>query len=153
MVKDHFTRQLKRSLFIIAIFSFISPYAAFAAERYTVVGKIANIRTGPGTKYDIFCKAEKYYPLNVIKKSGNWYKVKDFEGDVGWIHKSLVKKMSSVITIKPKCNIRSEPGTKYQIVFKTNEGVPFKVIKKKGNWINVQHSEGRKGWIHESLVW
>ena len=127
--------------------------AAFAAERYAVSKKVANIRSGPGTKHEIFCEAEKYYPIILLKKSGNWYKVKDYEGDVGWIHKSLVGKISSVITVKKECNIRAGPGTKYRILFISNRGVPFKVVERKGRWIHIQHAEGHEGWIHKSLVW
>ena len=153
MLQHHFFGHLRIKLFIITISLILCTSLASAAERYAVMGKIANIRSGPGTKYEILCQAEKYYPINIIKKSGNWYQVEDFEGDVGWIHKSLIRKISSVITIKSKCNIRSGPGMKYKIVFISKKGVPFKVLKKKGNWIRVQHSEGHEGWIHKSLVW
>ena len=138
---------------ILTILTIFYAGSALAAERYAVVGKIANIRSGPGTNYEILCQAEQFYPLNMVEKKGNWYKVIDFENDYGWIHKSMVRKMSSVITTKPKCNIRSGPGMKHKIVFISKEGVPFKTLQRKGNWINVQHSDGHEGWIHKSLVW
>jgi len=153
MVQNLFSGHLRKSLFILAVLPIICASSATAAERYTVAGKVANIRSGPGTKYEILCRAEKYYPINIIQKSGNWYQIKDFEGDIGWIHKSLVNKIPSVITINSKCNIRSGPGMKYQILFISKKGVPFRIIKKKGNWIHVHHAEGHKGWIHKSLVW
>ena len=153
MSKRIFINYLKGNLLLIGFLFLVCSGTAMAAERYAVTGKIANIRSGPGTKHDILCQAERYYPLKVLKKSGNWYQVEDFEGDVGWIHKSLVSKMSSVITIKPKCNVRSGPSTKYQIVLITERGVPFKVVERKGNWIHVRHSEEHVGWIHKSLVW
>jgi len=34
-----------------------------------------------------------------------------------------------------------------------DSGVPFKVLTRKGNWIQVRHADGDKGWIHKSLVW
>lgn len=124
-----------------------------AAERLTVTAQVANIRSGPGTKYDILWKVEKYHPLSIIKKSDKWYRFRDFEGDVGWIHKSLIGKISSIITKKEKCNIRSGPGTDNKILFAVEKGIPFKVIKRKRNWINIQHADGDQGWIHKSLVW
>ena len=153
MGKRHTSWHRRARLFIMAIFLIIYTGAVSANERLSVVGKIANIRYGPGTKYDILFQAERYYPINIIKKSGNWYEVEDFEGDVGWIHKSMVSKVPSVITIKLKCNIRSGPGLKYEVVFVAEKGVPFKSIKRKGNWIHVKHSDGYEGWIHKSLVW
>ncbi len=133
---------------LIVIFSSI----AFA-ERLTIISSIANIRSGPGTGYDILWKVGKYHPILVLKKSGNWYHFQDFEGDKGWLHNSLVRNIPSVITNKVKCNVRSGPGTKFKILFTTEEGVPFKVLKRKGNWIHIQHADGDKGWIHKSLVW
>ena len=126
---------------------------AALAERLAIAAPIANIRSGPGTGHDILWKVEKYHPIFVLKKSGNWYHFRDFEDDKGWIHKSLVRKIPSVITSKEKCNVRSGPGTKFKILFTTGKGIPFKILKQKGNWIHVQHADGDKGWIHKSLVW
>ena len=136
------------SIVLLIIFSSIA-----IAERLTATSSIVNIRSGPGTKYDILWKIGKYHPILVLKKSGNWYRFRDFEGDKGWIHKSLVRNIPSVITNKENCNVRSGPGTKHKILFATEKGVPFKTLKRKGNWIHVQHADGDKGWIHKSLVW
>jgi SH3-like domain-containing protein len=122
-------------------------------ERYAVSASKANIRSGPGTKYDWVWQVGKYYPIEVENKKGNWYYFKDFEGDAGWIHKSLIEKIPTVITDKDKCNVRKGPSTKYDIAFTVGQGIPFRVIEKKGNWIHVEHADGDKGWIHKSLVW
>ena len=126
---------------------------AHAGERLTVAVPKANIRSGPGTNYDVIWQVYQYYPLSVIEKTGQWYRFVDFEGDKGWIYRSLVRKIPSVITIQEKCNIRSGPGTKYSVLFTTEKGVAFKVINRKGSWIHVRHSDGDKGWIYKSLVW
>ena len=123
------------------------------AERLTIKVPLANIRSGPGTKYDIIWNVEKYHPIVVLEKSGPWYHFRDFEEDEGWIHKSLINKIPSVITNKEKCNIRSGPGLNYKILFYVEKGIPFKVIKRKGKWINIQHADGDRGWIHKSLIW
>ena len=136
------------SIVLLIIFS-----GAALAERLSAASSIANIRSGPGTKYDILWKIGKYHPVLVLKKSGKWYHFRDFEGDKGWIHKSLVRNTPSVITNKENCNVRSGPGTKFKILFATEKGIPFKILKRKGNWIHVQHADGDKGWIHKSLVW
>jgi len=127
--------------------------SAASAERLAVSVSVANIRSGPGKNYDILWQIEKYHPLSFFKKSGSWYHFRDFEGDEGWIHKSLVRKIPSIITKKEKCNIRSGPGTGFTILFTVEKGIPFKVIKHKGSWIYIQHADGDRGWIHKSLVW
>lgn len=123
------------------------------AERMAVSAPLANIRSGPGKKYDIIWNMEKYHPVLVLKKSGRWIHFRDFEGDEGWIHVSLLNKAPTVITKKTICNIRSGPGTSFQIVFTVGKAIPFKIIKRKGNWIQIQHADGDTGWIHKSLVW
>ncbi len=123
------------------------------AERLTIVASVANIRSGPATNSDILWKVEKYYPIFVIKKSGSWYQFRDFEKDTGWVHKSLVGKLKAVITKKDLCNVRSKPSTKEKILFTVEKGIPFKVLKSKGHWLNIEHADGDRGWIHDSLVW
>ena len=123
------------------------------AERLAVSANVANVRSGPGTKYDVIWKIEKNHPIFVIHKADPWYQFKDFEGDKGWVHKSLVGKIETVITRGDISNIRSGPGTKYKVLFKVEKGIPFKVVKRKGHWIHIQHADGDEGWIHASLVW
>lgn len=123
------------------------------AERLSVSARIANIRSGPGTNYEILWKVEQYHPINVIKKQGPWYHFRDFEGDEGWIHKSLVQKNATVITAKEKCNVRKGPGTNHAIVFQIEKGIPFLILKRQKSWLQIKHADGDSGWIHKSLVW
>ena len=127
--------------------------SAASAERLAVSVSIANIRSGPGRAYGILWAAEKYYPLDVFQKSGQWYHFRDFEGDEGWINKTLLGKFPSIITKTENCNIRSGPDTSFEILFEVEKGIPFKVLERKGSWIQIQHADGDQGWIHESLVW
>ena len=126
---------------------------AASAERLAVSAPVANIRSGPGTSHALLWKVEKYFPIRVIEKSGEWYHFEDFEGDKGWVHQSLVSNISTVVTKNDECNIRSGPGTNYEIKFTVEKGIPFKVLEREGSWIHIEHADGDKGWIYESLVW
>ncbi len=123
------------------------------AQRLSVKADIANIRSGPNTSGAVIWQVEKYHPLQVIDKQGSWYLFEDFEGDRGWIHNSLLADVRTVIVKNDKCNVRSGPGTKNDIRFTVDKGVPFKVLKEKGKWLHVVHADGDQGWIHQSLVW
>jgi len=147
-ILNHKTRFL---IFFTFILWMLTPNAW--AERLSVFVSDANIRSGPGTQYDVLWRVEKYYPMEIIKKSGAWYYFRDFEGDTGWIHQSLVENTPSVIVDNTIANIRSGPGTSYQILFSVENGVPFKVLKRQGDWLHVEHGDGDRGWIHRSLVW
>ena len=112
-----------------------------------------NIRSGPGTNYEILWQAGQYYPLNILEKKGNWYYFSDFEQDKGWIYVTLVSDIPSLVVKVDEANVRSGPGKKYPLVFKALKGVSFKVLKTKGNWVQVKHGDGDIGWIYRSLLW
>ena len=138
----------------IIILLLIIVFAGVAnAERLAVSAPVANIRSGPGTGHNVVWKVEQYFPIFVIEKSGEWYRFEDFEGDKGWVHRSLVGKIPAVITKNDTSNIRSGPGTTHQVLFSVEKGIPFKVLKRENNWIHIEHADGDKGWIHKSLVW
>lgn len=124
-----------------------------AAERMSAKGDIANIRSGPGAKNELLWQIEKYHPVLVVEKKGVWYRFRDFEGDEGWIHASLLDKTHTVIVRVRRCNVRSGPSTDAEIAFTIDRGIPFKVLQKKGRWFEVEHADGDKGWIFETLVW
>jgi SH3-like domain-containing protein len=123
------------------------------AERLAVCVPEAQVRAGPGTNTKVLWRVEKYYPVNVIEHSGKWCRFRDFEGDEGWLHESVLDGSNTVITRGDNCKVRSGPGENSAAVFTANRGVPLKVLKKSGHWVNVQHMDGTKGWIAESLIW
>ena len=124
-----------------------------AAERMAVKADIANIRSGPGLTYDLLWQIEKYHPLQVVQKKDGWFRFKDFEGDEGWIHQTLVDTTPTVIVRVNRCNLRSGPGTQHDIAFTVDKGIPFKVLKTDGRWLQVQHADGDTGWLFNALIW
>lgn len=138
---------------LILLMSHVLTGTAWAERMFVNSGK-ANIRSGPGTdKYDVLWEVERYYPVEVIRKQGGWVYFRDFEGDEGWIYGKLLGKGATVITRTDMVNIRSGPGTQHDLIFKAERGVPFKVLKRQGDWIHIKSADGDKGWIHKKLVW
>jgi uncharacterized protein YgiM (DUF1202 family) len=114
---------------------------------------VANIRSGPSDNSDLLWKVEKNHPLDILEKKGGWCRFRDFEGDEGWIKASLLEDTPTVITKLDGCNVRSGPGLKYPVVFSVEKGIPFKVLKREGKWVHIQHASGSSGWIFSALVW
>ncbi len=119
----------------------------------TVKADKANVRSGPSAKSQLLWQVERYHPVLVVERKGAWCRIKDFEGDHGWIHSSLLDKTAAVIVRANRCNVRSEPSTTSDILFTVDRGIPFKVLKKKGDWFQVRHADGDEGWIFKSLIW
>lgn len=139
----------------IALCAILAAAGAAHAERLAVSANVANVRSGPGTGYDVLWQAEQYTPIEVIEKdkTGSWYYFKDFEGTKAWVYKTLVDKIDTVIVKKDRCNIRTGPSTDDHILFRAEKGVPFKVLQRKGEWLQIRHADGEIGWMHQMLVW
>jgi len=148
------SKTLTVKFFLVLLLSLSVFFATAAhAERLAVSTNKANIRSGPGTNHDILWEVEKYHPVQILKKQGKWYRFRDFEGDEGWVYAPLLKDIPTVITKKKKGNVRSGAGTNFKILFTAEKGIPFKVLKKKGDWFHIEHSDGDKGWVHKGIVW
>ncbi len=142
-----------KAIFLVLLTLMLTATAVGAAERMAVAAGTANVRSGPGTKNDQLWQVEKYYPVMVVEKKGGWCRIKDFEGDEGWIEASLLDKTNTVIVRVPKCNVRSGPGTEHETLFSVTKGIPFKVLQTKGQWLQVEHADGDSGWVMKNLVW
>ncbi|MBW1859679.1 MAG: SH3 domain-containing protein [Deltaproteobacteria bacterium] len=127
---------MKKILFC-SLLVFVLSVGTASAERLSVAVDKGNVR----------------FPVDIVKTSGDWRKIRDYEGDVGWIHHSLLKEIPAVIVKGSLVNIREGPGTDAKVLFQAESGVSFKVVEKKGKWLRVKHADGDTGWIHDSLIW
>ncbi len=128
------------------------------AEMVSIKGEDINMRSGPGTHYAVLYKLGSGLPLDVIERSGDWLKIRDFEGDAGWVHESTVCSKPYVIVManknsKSQINVRSGPGISNRIVAMAYYGVVFKKLGQEGQWVQVEHGPEVKGWIDSKLLW
>ena len=147
-----------RSLFLKLFFAVMILFFAFqtvhAAKYVSIKGDNINVRTGPGTNYQVSMELFKGYPLKVVANQGEWLKVTDFENDGGWVHNSLVENGNTVIVNGTKTvNMRSEPSTNGTIVANVDRGVVMTKLESRGKWLKLKHSSGIIGWIYKPLLW
>lgn len=121
------------------------------AKMMSVSTSKANVRTGPGAGYDILWTVCKYTPFEIVDSKGKWKKVKDFSGETGWIHSSVLSNTPSVIVKTEKANLREDPGSN-EILWVLQKTYPLKFIEKKENWYHVKDDEAN-GWLHKTTVW
>ena len=130
----------------------------FSGNAYSLCVKTsdANLRSGPGTKHKKTWEVFKYMPFKKVGRQGNWYKVKDVDGDIHWVYHTLVtdEYRCAVVKIK-KANVRNGPGTNYKlnILSPALKYYSFKVIGKKQSWVKVMDEYEDKGWIYRKLLW
>ncbi|MBC8316680.1 MAG: SH3 domain-containing protein [Desulfobulbaceae bacterium] len=146
------TNNLARILGIITLsLLWVAPLAA--AEYVSISKDGVNIRSGPSTNDEIYWEVFKDFPLKVVTRKGDWAKTEDFEGDTGWVYGSLLNKKKTVIVKVKKANLRIGPGKNYEVVASALYGVVFYPGKRDGEWLQISHNDGTKGWVHASLVW
>jgi SH3-like domain-containing protein len=129
-----------------------------SAEALCVNVRQANVRTGPSTRFKIAWNVYRYEPFAKVgvSHSGNWYKVRDVDGDVNWISAGLATSGYRCAIVKSKtANIRTGPGLSHPEKFTepATRYDTFRVLGKKGGWVRVQDEYGDTGWIYRKLLW
>ena len=91
---------LTNLIFFLYIYQALSePTLLFESIKFKT--KVANLRTGPGNWYPVkWVIKSPGLPLQVLKESNMYKKVKLYDGSLGWIHKDLISSQVTSILIK-----------------------------------------------------
>jgi len=143
---------------ITAVFCLILFLVPFYAHALCVQSSVANVRSGPGQQYEKIWQVDRFMPLEKIgaSLSGDWYAVRDVDGDVLWIHRTLVTDEYKCAVVKAKIvNVRRGPGTRHSKRFSepARKYDSFRVLQESGGWIKVRDARNNDGWIHKDYLW
>ncbi|QPJ66344.1 MAG: SH3 domain-containing protein [Candidatus Nitrohelix vancouverensis] len=141
------------SFTFLVLFSLLAPSAS---QALCIKNSNANLRQGPGTHYQKLWEVYQYMPFKKLKKKGNWFNVKDVDGDVYWVHKKLVTESYHCAVIKnDKTNLRTGPSTDFAKVewSPVDKFFSMKVLEIRGQWVHIVDSAGDKAWVYRPLVW
>lgn len=113
-----------------------------------------NIRTGPGTRYPIlWVYKRKHFPIEVTEEYDLWRKIRDVEGAVGWVHKSMLDgNRYVIISGDTPAVMKSEPKHSAANIIKAAPMVIGRLVECELEWCNIQIA-GRKGWITKNAIW
>ncbi len=145
-------RVLSIPAVLVCLLGLVVPLHA-QGERLSVGVREANVRSGPGDSNPVLWRVELYHPFEVTERKGGWCRVKDSDGEYGWISASLLVPEKTVITLKDGAQARLGPGPETRVLFRAEKGVAFKVLDRAGAWVKVRHRDGETGWMNESLLW
>lgn len=159
-VPSIFLFMLALALFLGVLLS--STNTAFA-DTAVVSANILNVRSGPGTGYSIITQVGSGNRLTVLEKSGDWYCVSLSTGQKGWLAGWLVsiepsqapaaQTTTQVARVNgSSVNIRSGPGTGYNVVTQVGSGATLPILGSSSGWYNVRTGSGSSGWIAGWLV-
>ena len=113
-----------------------------------------NLRIGPSINYPIKLKyIQKNYPIEIIDEFDVWRKAKDHNGNMGWLHKSLIKGERYILTginNNDKINIYNRPmGELVGTIEKNNI---LRLNQCLLNWCNIKSKQIR-GWVSKKNIW
>lgn len=143
------TLVITTSLCLAALFN----TAANAQSMVSVKGSTLNMREGPGTHTAVLWELKQGYPLQITERKGSWVRVRDFEGDTGWVARSLTGNTPHHVVKSRVANLRAGPGTQHRIVGRLEYGELLRTREKRADWVRVERSEGVSGWIAKRLLW
>ena len=152
---------MRRRLFLAAGAAFVATGRAASAETLLVNSPgdgYLNLRTGPGSQYQIIRKMYHGSSVEVLEAAGAWLRVRHQSGAVGWAFGQYLVRPASTswLTVYSPAdgylNLRSGPGTKYQIIMPMYNGEQVEVLERKGNWARVRHQSGAVGWAYRSYL-
>ncbi len=146
---------MKKAVILIGILVVLA-ISGNVAHALCVSAQEANLRKGPGTKYEKTWAVFKYMPFKKVSKKGSWYKVRDVDGDEHWIYKKLVTDKFKCAVVKvDKANVRSGPGDQFSKIALSPalKYDVFKVDETKSSWVKLVDEFGDTGWIFKKLLW
>lgn len=146
---------MKLMVFAVCCYMLFAPLSSHAL---CVKASIANIRSGPGIGYEIIWQVYRFMPFQKVgtSLSGDWYAVRDMDGDIGWIHKGLVTGKYRCAVVKSRIvNIRKGPGARHAKVSSepAQRYDSFRIIRRQGAWMKVKDEWNNVGWIHRDYLW
>jgi SH3-like domain-containing protein len=117
----------------------------------------ANVRRGPGTDFPIdWVYTKRGVPLEVIAESNHWRRIRDHEGDGGWIwHTMLAGERTAVLEARPDGTphaLHETASGEAPVTAYAEAGVVAAVKACKGGWCRVE-AQGRDGWIAQRALW
>ena len=129
-----------------------NPYPWFGSLKKTEV----NVRSGPGNQYPILWVYQRAgYPVEVLTKYDNYYKLRDVEGEEGWVYIGMVsRKPTALVGGKTPSNLMRRADAGSQLVARLAPGVVVELndckdVANVGNLCQVE-TPGAKGYILKS---
>ncbi|ODT69384.1 MAG: hypothetical protein ABS75_16870 [Pelagibacterium sp. SCN 63-23] len=122
-----------------------------------------NVRVGPGTKYDIAWNfVVSGVPVEIIQEFDTWRKIRDVEGDEGWVHQSLLVGnrigYATPLLANGEVTMHSGKSEGSGIRARLAPGVRVTISACDGTWCNIAASQAGErstysGWVRQEELW
>jgi SH3-like domain-containing protein len=111
-----------------------------------------NVRYGPSFESPIkFIYKKINLPIKQIDKKENWRRIIDQKNNSGWIHRSQLKSINSIITLDDKILFK-KPSYFSKPLARIKKGRVLLIQRCENNWCKIK-TENFKGWIKTDNIW
>jgi SH3-like domain-containing protein len=138
-----FSMNIKLLIILLALnfynFSYGSNNKELKVPRFvSLKSNKINIRKGPGSKYPIIYTIEaKDEPVEIVAEYQNWRKIKDIEGEEGWVLSNMLSGKRHVVVIKNNIFLYKNDSNKSQKVAIVEKNVRCKLHSCQNSLCNV----------------
>jgi SH3-like domain-containing protein len=93
-------------------------------------------------------------PVEVVLGYGEWVKVRDISGDMGWTEAKFLSAKRNVMVRVAGAKVRAAPDEASAALMSADKGVLLELADPQaGPWIKVRHKDGIAGFVKASEVW
>ena len=111
-------------------------------------------RVGPTFAHDVrITFMRKGLPVMVVAETrDHWRKIRDFEGDECWVHKTKLSGAETALVIEEGLALRTRPLEDAPARARLGAGVIVRVSKIRDGWLLI-YAGGTKGWAQSAGFW
>ena len=112
-----------------------------------------NARRGPSLSHRIdWVYKHRNLPLQITGEYGHWRRVRDRDGQGGWVHYSLLSGVRFVIIEADMANLYIKPDAQSPVNAIAESGVVARLGACHLDWCRVT-AGGNRGWIEKRSIW
>lgn len=111
-------------------------------------------RTGPGTRYPVqWIYKRKNLPVEIVREFDTWRKIRDVDGEEGWIHQSLLSGNRYVSVVdEASIPLYQDNNDAARVVALVESGSILRVNECDDGWCLLSKT-GYEGWIAYNSLW
>ena len=112
-----------------------------------------NVRRGPSLTHRIdWVFTRRDMPLEVTAEYGHWRRVRDRDGQGGWVHYSLLSGVRTVIVERDMLTLFAQPDPKARENAQLEMGVIARLGECGPEWCRLT-ADGQRGWARKETLW
>lgn len=106
-----------------------------------------NLRYGPSRDHPVkWTYRRQGLPVMIIDEFDTWRQIRDYEGDEGWIHQSLLSGQRHALITGEIRGLRRVPNPDGRVMLRAEPGVVGELLECLFDWCRVEIA-GRRGWL------